>query len=112
MDPELESFIPLFPKAELSDPAKERKALADDIKDIFAEAKSAGFEVKVIKQILRIRKRMNELYSQYTGQPIEEIERRMDRYTFLEANEAKDFGLIDEVFDKRPAVSEDAPKPA
>ncbi|PHK92967.1 hypothetical protein CR162_21070 [Pseudoroseomonas rhizosphaerae] len=35
---------------------EERKALADDIKDIFAEAKSAGFEVKVIKQILRIRK--------------------------------------------------------
>ncbi len=35
---------------------EERKALADDIKDIFAEAKSAGFEVKVIRQIIRIRK--------------------------------------------------------
>jgi uncharacterized protein (UPF0335 family) len=35
---------------------EERKALAGDIKDIFAEAKSAGFEVKVIRQILRIRK--------------------------------------------------------
>jgi ATP-dependent Clp protease protease subunit len=31
----------------------------------------------------------------------------MDRDTFLEANEAKDFGLIDEVFDKRPAPAED-----
>jgi uncharacterized protein (UPF0335 family) len=35
---------------------EERKALADDIKDIFAEAKSAGFEVKVIRQLIRIRK--------------------------------------------------------
>ena len=35
---------------------EERKSLADDIKDIFAEAKSAGFEVKVIRQIIRLRK--------------------------------------------------------
>lgn len=34
----------------------ERKALSGDIKDIFSEAKSAGFDVKVIKQIIRIRK--------------------------------------------------------
>ena len=35
---------------------EERKALADDIKDIFAEGKSTGFDVKVIRQIIRIRK--------------------------------------------------------
>lgn len=35
---------------------EERKALAGDIKDIFSEAKSAGFDVKVMKQIIRIRK--------------------------------------------------------
>ena len=35
---------------------EERKALAGDIKDIFAEAKSAGFDVKVIRQIIRIRR--------------------------------------------------------
>ena len=35
---------------------EERKALADDIKDIFQEGKSAGFDVKVIRQIIRIRK--------------------------------------------------------
>lgn len=34
----------------------ERKALGDDIKDIFTEAKSAGFDVKVLRQIIRIRK--------------------------------------------------------
>ena len=35
---------------------EERKALSSDIKDIFAEAKSAGFDVKVVRQLLRIRK--------------------------------------------------------
>lgn len=35
---------------------EERKALGGDIRDIFAEAKSAGFDVKVVKQILRLRK--------------------------------------------------------
>lgn len=35
---------------------EERKALGDDIKDIYAEAKSAGFDVKVVRQIIRLRK--------------------------------------------------------
>lgn len=35
---------------------EERKALSGDIKDIFAEAKSAGFDVKVIRQIIRLRR--------------------------------------------------------
>ena len=35
---------------------EERKALASDIKDIFSEAKSAGFDIKVIRQLIRIRK--------------------------------------------------------
>lgn len=36
---------------------EERKALGSDIRDIFAEAKSAGFDVKVVKELLRLRKR-------------------------------------------------------
>ena len=35
---------------------EERKALASDIKDIFSEAKSAGFDIKAIRQLIRIRK--------------------------------------------------------
>ena len=76
-----------------------------------AQGQASDIEIQA-REILRIRKRMNELYSQYTGQPIEEIERRMDRDTFLEATEAKDFGLVDEVFDKRPAPTEDVAKAA
>ena len=54
-----------------------------------------------------MRHRLNTLYAKYTGKPIEEIEHAMDRDKFLEADEAKEFGLIDEVFDKRPAPTEE-----
>jgi ATP-dependent Clp protease protease subunit len=57
-------------------------------------------------EILRIRKRMNDLYAKYTGKPLQDIEKAMDRDTFLEADEAKAFGIVDEVFDKRPANAE------
>ena len=42
----------------------------------------------------------------YTGKPLKEIEKAMDRDTFLEADEARAFGIVDEVFDKRPANAE------
>jgi ATP-dependent Clp protease protease subunit len=54
-----------------------------------------------------MRQRLNELYAKYTGQKIEYIEKAMDRDKFLETDEAKAFGIIDEVFDKRPDASED-----
>ena len=57
-------------------------------------------------EILRIRKRMNDLYAKYTGKPLKDIEKAMDRDTFLEAEEAKAFGIVDQVFDKRPANTE------
>lgn len=63
------------------------------------------------KEIQRIKNRMNSLYAQYTGKPLEEIERAMDRDTFLEAEEAKAFGLVDQVYDKRPALPDDSSTP-
>ena len=59
------------------------------------------------REILRIRHRMNELMAKYTGQSVEEIEHAVERDKFLSAEEAKEFGLVDEVFDKRPAASEE-----
>ncbi len=77
-----------------------------------AQGMASDIEIQA-KEILRIRHRMNELYAQYTGQNIETIERAMDRDKFLSSTEAKEFGLVDEVFDKRPAVEgEDAAKSA
>jgi hypothetical protein len=60
------------------------------------------------KEILRIRSSMNGLYAKYTGKPIEEIETAMERDNFMTADEAKTFGLIDEVFEKRPAATDDS----
>jgi len=51
---------------------EERKALAGDIKDIYSEAKSAGFDVKVIRQIIRLRKLKPE--------EVEEAETLLDIY--------------------------------
>ena len=71
-----------------------------------AQGMASDIEIQA-KEILRIRQRMNDLYAKYTGQPIDVIERSMDRDKFLEADEAKEFGLVDEVFDKRPAPADD-----
>lgn len=60
------------------------------------------------REILRIRTRMNDLYVKFTGRSIEEIEKAMDRDTFLEAEEAKEFGLVDKVFETRPDTEEDS----
>jgi ATP-dependent Clp protease protease subunit len=49
-----------------------------------------------------MRKRLNDLYAKYTGKTLEEIEKAMDRDTFLEADEAMAFGIVDKVFETRP----------
>jgi ATP-dependent Clp protease protease subunit len=66
-----------------------------------AQGMAADIEIQA-REILRIRSRLNVLYAKYTGQSVEAIEKSMDRDKFMEANEAKDFGIIDEVFEKRP----------
>jgi ATP-dependent Clp protease protease subunit len=72
-----------------------------------AQGMAADIEIQA-REILRMRHALNTLYAKYTGQTIEQIEHAMDRDKFLEAEEAKTFGIIDEVFDKRPAPSEEA----
>jgi ATP-dependent Clp protease protease subunit len=54
------------------------------------------------KEILLTRKRLNELYVKHTGQALSNVESAMERDRFLTPLEAKSFGLIDGVFDKRP----------
>jgi ATP-dependent Clp protease protease subunit len=72
-----------------------------------AQGMASDIEIQA-REILRMRTRLNTLYAKYTGQPIEEIEKAMDRDEFLEADEAKAFGLIDEVFDQRPDAGDDS----
>ncbi len=71
-----------------------------------AQGMAADIEIQA-REILRMRSRLNSLYAKYTGQAIEAIELAMDRDKFLEADEAKTFGIIDEVFDKRPDDADD-----
>lgn len=60
------------------------------------------------QEILRIRASMNGLYAKYTGKDLAVIEKAMERDNFMTADEAKNFGLIDEVFDKRPVVADNS----
>ena len=60
------------------------------------------------QEILRIRANMNRLYAQYTGKDIDTIEKAMERDNFMTSSEAKDFGLVDAVFDKRPVSGDEA----
>ena len=77
-----------------------------------AQGMASDIEIQA-KEILRIRHRMNELMAQYSGQTIETIEKAVERDKFFSAQEAKEFGLVDEVFEKRPAaIDEDAAKNA
>ncbi|NIJ37840.1 ATP-dependent Clp protease protease subunit [Sphingopyxis panaciterrae] len=71
-----------------------------------ARGMASDIEIQA-REILRIRKRMNDLYVKYTGKPLKDIEKAMDRDTFLEAEEAKEFGLVDQVFDRRPGLPGD-----
>ena len=54
------------------------------------------------KEILDLRQRLNGIYEKHSGKTIKQIEKIMDRDTFMTAEDAKDFGLIDEVVEKRP----------
>ena len=57
----------------------------------------ADIEIQA-REILSLRTKMNELYAKHTGQPVEQIERDMDRDRYMSADEAKTYGIIDSVF--------------
>ena len=54
------------------------------------------------KEILDLRQRLNGIYEKHSGKTIKQIEKIMDRDTFMKAEDAKNFGLIDQVVEKRP----------
>ncbi|HSH29938.1 MAG TPA: ATP-dependent Clp endopeptidase proteolytic subunit ClpP [Thiohalobacter sp.] len=57
------------------------------------------------REILLVRERLNSILADHTGQPIEQIEQDTDRDRFMSAEQARDYGLIDEVLERR--ASED-----
>ena len=65
-----------------------------------AQGTAADIEI-IAKEILYARQKLNELYAKHTGQTVESIARDMDRDTFLSADEAKEYGIIDKVIQHR-----------
>jgi ATP-dependent Clp protease, protease subunit len=58
------------------------------------------------QEIIKLKRRLNEIYATHTGQTVEAIEKALDRDTYMTAEEAKTFGLIDSVLGKRPDVTD------
>ena len=71
-----------------------------------ARGMASDIEIQA-REILRLRVRLNSLYAKYTGKDIAYIEKAMDRDTFLEADEAREFGIVDKVFESRPESDKD-----
>lgn len=56
------------------------------------------------REIIDMRRRLNEIYMRHTGRTLTEIEAKMERDTFMSAEQAKEFGIVDEVMEMRPVV--------
>ena len=74
---------------------------------IMVHQPSAGFQGQATdieihaKEVLSLKKRLNEIYSKHTGKDVEDIKVALERDNFMTAENAKAFGLIDEVVEKR-----------
>jgi ATP-dependent Clp protease, protease subunit len=64
------------------------------------------------EDIIKMKRRLNEIYVKHTGQTLETIERTLDRDYFMTASEAKDFGLVDKVLTDRTALDAEIAKEA
>jgi ATP-dependent Clp protease protease subunit len=69
------------------------------------QGSAADIEIQA-REILYIRERMNQIYSEHTGQTPQKIAEDLDRDRFMSPEEAKDYGLIDQVIQHRGQVVE------
>ncbi|MCZ8313210.1 MAG: ATP-dependent Clp endopeptidase proteolytic subunit ClpP [Rhodospirillales bacterium] len=72
-----------------------------------AQGQATDIEIQA-REILNLRKRLNEIYVKHTGQPVEAIEAALERDKFMSPDEAKTFGIIDEVVVTRPPRPEES----
>jgi len=56
------------------------------------------------QEIVKLKRRLNEIYAKHTGQSLEAVEKALDRDTYMTPQEAQSFGLLDEVFTRRPSI--------
>ena len=75
---------------------------------IMVHQPSGGFQgqasdiLRHAEDIMKVKKRLNEIYVKHCGRTYDEIERTLDRDHFMSSMEAKEFGIIDNVIEKRP----------
>lgn len=69
-----------------------------------AQGQATDIEIQA-REILYMRSKLNGLYAEHTGQPLEKIERDMERDNFMTAEQAKEYGLIDQIIDKRASAA-------
>jgi ATP-dependent Clp protease protease subunit len=75
---------------------------------IMVHQPSAGFQGQATdieihaNEVLALKKRLNEIYSKHTGKSVDEVKKALERDNFMSPDVAKDFGLVDEVVEKRP----------
>lgn len=74
-----------------------------------AQGQASDIEIHA-KEILRTRDRLNDIYVKHTGQKKEAIELALERDRFMSPEEAKEFGLIDEIYSSRPTAPDDVKK--
>ena len=55
---------------------------------------------------MKVKKRLNEIYARHTGRDYDTIEATLDRDHFMSGEEAKEFGIVDQVLEKRPDLAE------
>jgi len=67
-----------------------------------AQGQATDIEINA-REIIKTRARLNEILAERTGQPVEKIEKDVERDYWLDAKEAKEYGLVDEVLERRPA---------
>ena len=70
-----------------------------------AQGQASDIEIQT-REILTLRERLNGLLAKHTGQPIKKIEQDTDRNFFMSSEEAKDYGIIDEILTRRPKEDE------
>lgn len=68
-----------------------------------AQGQATDIEIQA-KEILYLKQRLNSLLADHTGQPLDRIEQDTERDFFMSAEEAKDYGLVDQVIDRRPSA--------
>jgi ATP-dependent Clp protease protease subunit len=76
-----------------------------------ARGQATDIEIQA-REILKLRQRLNEIYVKHTGQAIEKVALAVERDNFMSSEEAKVFGIIDHVADKRPPTADSEKKAA